>query len=195
MKIDEVNVIRELGKRNEKALDYVIDQYGGLIYSIVRKSLYAFESGQEECVNDILMAIWQHSEAFDLADGGKFFIDSLKVTPVSTTVYFRINRYDPTVFIEAQTNKGECLSQEGGRVKDDLETESYWRYGPLSKETKSLKLIPYFNGGEETAGEVVGDETKSYNRDNSSLRKLGRYDEASQNVYLEDKAIQIMLQP
>ncbi len=65
MKIDETNVIQELGKKNEKAMDYVIDKYVGLIYSIVRKSLYAFESGQEECVNDILMAIWQHSEAFD----------------------------------------------------------------------------------------------------------------------------------
>ncbi len=162
-------------------------------HTIKGKWAFAFEANAEALMSE--SKEYTLNKAFDLPDGGKFFIDSLKVTPVSTTVYFRINRYDPTVFIEAQTNKGECLSQEGGRVKDDLETESYWRYGPLSKETKSLKLIPYFNGGEETAGEVVGDETKSYNRDNSSLRKLGRYDEASQNVYLEDKAIQIMLQP
>lgn len=37
MKITEKNVVQELRKRNEKALYFVIDQYGGLIKSIVRK--------------------------------------------------------------------------------------------------------------------------------------------------------------
>ncbi|KAJ53721.1 RNA polymerase sigma-70 factor [Clostridium tetanomorphum DSM 665] len=43
MKINEENFIRYLKKKNEKALDYIIDVYGGLIKSIVKKHLYNLE--------------------------------------------------------------------------------------------------------------------------------------------------------
>lgn len=43
MKITEENVIKQLRKRNEKALYFVIDQYGGLIKSIIRKHLSSLE--------------------------------------------------------------------------------------------------------------------------------------------------------
>lgn len=65
MKITEKNVVQELRKRSEKALYFVIDQYGGLIKSIVRKHLSFLENVQEECMDDILLAIWNHIEKFD----------------------------------------------------------------------------------------------------------------------------------
>lgn len=65
MKTTEKNVVQELRKRNEKALYFVIDQYGGLIKSIVRKQLSFLENVQEECMDDILLAIWSHIEKFD----------------------------------------------------------------------------------------------------------------------------------
>ena len=65
MKIDESNFIRQIYKKNEKALLYVIEQYGGLLHSIVRKHLYSFPDLQEECLNDILMAIWENIGSFD----------------------------------------------------------------------------------------------------------------------------------
>ena len=65
MKINEDNFIIELRKRNEKALDYVIDKYGCIINSIVKKHLYNLQNYQEECINDILMGIWNNIESFD----------------------------------------------------------------------------------------------------------------------------------
>ena len=65
MKINEQNFIAQLCKGNEKALEYVVDTYGGLIYSVVRKQLAALPDLQQECVNDVLMAIWQHCDSFD----------------------------------------------------------------------------------------------------------------------------------
>ena len=41
MKINEENYIRELKQHNESALSYIIERYGGLVKSIVRKNLYA----------------------------------------------------------------------------------------------------------------------------------------------------------
>ena len=54
MKINEENFIIQLRKRNENALDYVIDNYGWIIKSIVKKHLYNLQSVQDECINDVL---------------------------------------------------------------------------------------------------------------------------------------------
>jgi RNA polymerase sigma-70 factor, ECF subfamily len=43
MKITEENVANQLRKRNEKVLYFIIDQYGGLIKSIMQKHLASFE--------------------------------------------------------------------------------------------------------------------------------------------------------
>lgn len=64
MLITEENLLEQLNRKNEDALYYVIDVYGGLIKSIVGKHLYNLPSMQEECVDDILIAIWDHIAAF-----------------------------------------------------------------------------------------------------------------------------------
>jgi RNA polymerase sigma-70 factor (ECF subfamily) len=65
MKVNEYNYIKELRNRNEKALDYVIDNYSWIIKSIVGKHLYGIQSVQEECINDILLGIWNNINSFD----------------------------------------------------------------------------------------------------------------------------------
>lgn len=64
MKINEDNFLEQLQKRNEDALYYVIDMYGGLIKNIVAKHLYKLHHIQEECVDDVLLAIWDNIAAF-----------------------------------------------------------------------------------------------------------------------------------
>lgn len=58
-------IVSQLKKRNEKGLYAVIDEYGGLIKAIIRKYLYQFEHVQDECMDDILMSIWQNIDAYD----------------------------------------------------------------------------------------------------------------------------------
>lgn len=65
MKITQSNFIIKLKERKEKALEYVIDKYGWIIKSIVKKHLYNLEHYQDECINDILLAIWNNIERFD----------------------------------------------------------------------------------------------------------------------------------
>lgn len=63
--IDETNFISLLRKKDERALDYVVDAYGSLIKAIVHKHLYAFPDKCGECVNDVLLAVWNQIEHFD----------------------------------------------------------------------------------------------------------------------------------
>ncbi len=53
MRIGEHNFIQQLQLHNEKALLYVIDEYGGLLMSIIRKQLFGVPHRQEECFNDL----------------------------------------------------------------------------------------------------------------------------------------------
>lgn len=65
MKINEENFIKQIKLKNEKALDYVIENYVGLVKAIVKKHLNVSEELQEECLNDIFLAIWYGIENYD----------------------------------------------------------------------------------------------------------------------------------
>ncbi|MBY0004035.1 sigma-70 family RNA polymerase sigma factor [Priestia aryabhattai] len=52
-------------RKKEKGLELLIDQYGGLITAIVRKHLGTLKSYEEECINDVLLAVRHHIHRFD----------------------------------------------------------------------------------------------------------------------------------
>ncbi|MDQ0175434.1 sigma factor [Bacillus chungangensis] len=64
MKINEQNVVQQLKKRNKKALYYIIDHNGGLITSIIRTHLYDLEAVHDDCMDDILLTIWDQIDTF-----------------------------------------------------------------------------------------------------------------------------------
>lgn len=65
MKITQDNFIFNLSSKNEKALEYVIDQYGWLVKAIVQKHLYNLVDYQQECINDVFLGIWNNIDSFD----------------------------------------------------------------------------------------------------------------------------------
>lgn len=65
MQITENNFVPQLNKRNEKALEYVLDNYGWIVKSVVKKHLHNLESYQEECINDVLLGVWNNIYSFD----------------------------------------------------------------------------------------------------------------------------------
>lgn len=65
MKIGESNYIEQLCLHNEEALMYVVDVYGGLLKSVISKHLFAVPDRVEECLNDVLLNIWEHTSSFD----------------------------------------------------------------------------------------------------------------------------------
>lgn len=65
MKITEENFISRLKHKDEKALEYVIDNYAWIIKTVIKKHLFTLENHQEECMNDIIFAIWNNIDRFD----------------------------------------------------------------------------------------------------------------------------------
>ena len=65
MKVTEANFIAQLKIKNEKALEYVLAEYGWVINSVAKKHLYRTPEFTGECLNDVLLAVWQNIDAYD----------------------------------------------------------------------------------------------------------------------------------
>jgi RNA polymerase sigma-70 factor (ECF subfamily) len=65
--IDNTNFIKHLKFKNPEAINYVLDTYGNLIYKISYMNLNSKELS-EECVNDVLLKIWNSIEHFTHPD-------------------------------------------------------------------------------------------------------------------------------
>lgn len=58
-------IIKYIKKRKDKGMELLIDEYGGFITSIVRKYIQPFKNYEEECIDDVLLAIWDNIDSFD----------------------------------------------------------------------------------------------------------------------------------
>lgn len=65
MQITEDNFIEQLKNKNEKALEHVIDNYGWILKSVIKKHLFYLPDYHEECLNDCLMSIWENISYYD----------------------------------------------------------------------------------------------------------------------------------
>ena len=61
------NYIERLKKQKQDALEFVVDEYLPLVKVVVYKILHPLgqEEAEKECINDIFMAIWEHSKQFN----------------------------------------------------------------------------------------------------------------------------------
>lgn len=64
-------IINEIKKRNEMGIHEIIDKYGGLLMSVIGRHSYGYTNYQEECFNDVLLAVWNNIDKFD-EDKGEF---------------------------------------------------------------------------------------------------------------------------
>lgn len=62
---DDKWIINTIQKRNELGLEELINKYGGLLKAIIQKHLYALPGHQDECLNDVFLAVWNNIEQYD----------------------------------------------------------------------------------------------------------------------------------
>lgn len=64
MKITEDNFVEQLKKHNEQALVYVIDTYGWVLKTVVKRQMSTLEYLWDDCMNDTLLAVWNNIDSF-----------------------------------------------------------------------------------------------------------------------------------
>jgi RNA polymerase sigma-70 factor, ECF subfamily len=65
MTCNEQNFIRYLKKRHEASLDFIVDEYGGLVHAISYHVLSGIgQEAVDECINDVFLSVWQNADQF-----------------------------------------------------------------------------------------------------------------------------------
>ncbi|WP_338753181.1 sigma-70 family RNA polymerase sigma factor [Bacillus sp. FJAT-52991] len=63
--MDDELIVKHISKKKDIGLQLLIEHYAGLITAIVRKQLGNVNMYEEECINDVLLAIWNNIGSFD----------------------------------------------------------------------------------------------------------------------------------
>jgi len=71
MEIKDSNFEVQMKKKNRRALEFIMNKYSNLVYSVVRSVLNTafYESYLEECINDVFLSVWNNIESFDETKG------------------------------------------------------------------------------------------------------------------------------
>jgi len=64
LKINEENVVQQIKQKNEKAIRFMIDEYGGLLHSIIKRQNIQHHE-LEECLDDVLLSVWNNIHSYD----------------------------------------------------------------------------------------------------------------------------------
>lgn len=173
MKITETNFIEQLKEHNEKALSYMIQQYGGLLSSVVNRHLRLLKEYREECLNDVFLGIWKKIGYYD-EKKSSFANWAAGIARYKAVDYLR--KYYKNASYEniddldiPQNDKGleEIVERE---ISDELEQ----MLGCLGEQDKEIFLKLYM---EEKDMEQVSQETGLsknviYNRISRGRRKI-----------------------
>ena len=65
MSIAEQEMVEQIKQKNERGLSQLLDEYGGLLKAIIHKYLQGNRRDAEECMADVLVAIWYNIDSFD----------------------------------------------------------------------------------------------------------------------------------
>lgn len=135
MKANGDNFIHLLRQRKEEGILYVIENYGGLIRSVIWKRLSHFPDRAEECMNDVLFGIWQNIDRFDEAKGSFVNWAAGVARLESIDMLRKIQREKSTCSI-AGIDDAECINGMGIMQEDQALSELLDH--ELSKETEEL---------------------------------------------------------
>lgn len=91
MKTNETNFIKRLHLHKEDALEYIVDKYLPLIKGVTYKILSPLKNNGviEECINDIFLSVWEHSNKFN-GDSNDFKKWICAIAKFKSIDYYRI---------------------------------------------------------------------------------------------------------
>ena len=65
MQITEKNFVEQMKRKNEQALAFVINEYGWVLKTVVKRQMSTLPHLWDDCMNDTLLAVWQNIDDFD----------------------------------------------------------------------------------------------------------------------------------
>ena len=163
--MDERELIKLIKSKDEEALLFFIDHYGGLMKSVISKILYEFPVLWNEVLNDSIFAVWNNISYFQ-SDKSSFKNWCASVARYRAIDALRIECKHKRIDID---NVNSVTNPE---FTDALFLKDVLNY--LSEEDKKLFLDIYYDGKsyEEISKEMCVSKNSLYSRIKRARNKL-----------------------
>lgn len=146
--MDDELIIKYLRRGKEKGLDMLLKKYGGLITSIVKKQLNPLGNYEEECIDDILLAIWDNIQNFDNTGSFKSWIGAIcKYKTIDYKRKYLI--HNQTENIDELAISDMSHSVENIVLKEELKNEIMDIINSLNAKDREI-FIRYYLDNEKT---------------------------------------------
>lgn len=174
MDITDNELVSLTAARNEDAFSELVRRYGGLIRAIVKYHLKDISMWQEDCINDILFAVWQNIDRFDAEK------NSLKNWIGAVAKYRSINYkrkfYRELTAGELTEDITDGKGADADILKKEIEAETISLLSGLSPEDREIFIQRYFM---EEKVEAIAEQNNRptswiYNRLSRGRKKLRR---------------------
>lgn len=176
MKIDNDNFIYQLRMKNEEALLYVIDEYGGLIKAVIRKTMPCLKMKQDECFNDVLLSLWEHIDSFH-SESNSFKNWIAAISKYKSIDYMRKykDEMDKAVYSGMETDQtAGYLTVERQMIEREISTRMEELLSVLKPQDREILLRIYADEEpvEQVSRELNMKKSAVYNRVSRAKKKL-----------------------
>ena len=153
MDITEDNYVAGLQAKNEKALKFFIEHDGWIVKSIVHKMMAKYQDKQEECMNDIFLAVWKNVDRYT-GENASFRTWLTAVARYQVLSHIRDIRYHDYVSLDDVEPVGD--SDVKSRLFDEEEMLEFQKLLEiLSEEDRQIFTALFWH---EKSYEEVGQE-------------------------------------
>lgn len=173
MKVTKENYVRLMQRGNEKALKYFIEQDGWIVKSIICTKMSAYRDSQEECMNDVFLAIWRNVGKYD--EGRAAF--TTWVAAITRYVILNYMRKLKRKMYEEDISVLDIIGEEDVAYQDyDEEAEFQELLHCLNEEDREIftRLFLYEQSREEISRETGISTSRLYNKISRGKKKLRR---------------------
>ena len=134
-------IIKYIKKRKEIGIELLIDNYRGIITSVVRKHLGVLINYEEECVDDVLLSIWDNIRSFN-ASKNNFKNWICAISKYKAIDYKRKYLYK----IETIDISDEIYYIDRELLKSEMEEDINDILSHLNEKDRELFINHYLNG-------------------------------------------------
>lgn len=177
MKITEQNFIIRMSQGDEKALEYVMIHYGGLVKSVVHRYLYMLSQYEEECISDVFYAAWKNIDSY-MPQKNPFANWIAGIARIKALDYKRkyALRLTEMSWEDAEPVTGKDMMEEISVIEEEFSRETEQMLSCLKPEDRELFRRLYVE--EQTVEEVSAQSGLSrpviYNRVSRAKKKIRR---------------------
>lgn len=165
-------IIKYIKKGKEEGLSMLLDTYGGVIRGIVKKHLAGLSNFEGECINDILLSIWNNIDSFSGTGSFKSWIGTIaKFKAIDyKRKYLKLNSLENIDDISIN----DKLNVDDRILREELQLEIYSMLDKLSEEDKEIFIKYYLNDSSISTicTELNLSSTQVYSRLSRGRKKL-----------------------